>query len=54
MENRADVYGVGVLEKGKQLAKQSAGMLRLMGVGFLGVLLSNAALPGGGAPFGIA
>lgn len=54
MENRADVYGVGVLEKGKQLARQSAGLLRRLGIGLLGMLLSNAALPGGMAPFGIA
>lgn len=54
MENRMDVYGVGILEKGRQLVKHSSGILLKSGICLLGLLLSNAALPGGMAPFGVA
>ena len=54
MERRAEIYGVGLLEKGRQLLGQSSRWLGRSGIGFLGMLLANAALPGGTAPFGIA
>lgn len=54
MEKRADVYGIGVLEKGRQLARNSSDILWRMGICLLGMLLSNAVLPGGLAPFGVA
>lgn len=54
MERRAEVYGIGMREKGRQLLGQSSRWLGRSGIGLLGALLANAELPGGGAPFGIA
>ena len=54
MERRADVYGIGILEKGRALLGDSHRFAGRVGSGLLGMLLANAALPGGGAPFGIA
>lgn len=54
MENRADIYGVGLLEKGKHLVRQISGGIQWAAVLVMGFLLSNVVLPGSVSPFGLA
>ena len=54
MESRADVYGVGLLEKGRNFIRQTGDTLQRAAAALLGMLLSNVALPGEVSPFGAA
>ena len=54
MESRADIYGVGILEKGKHFIRQASGSLQRAAAVLFGILLSNVVLPGGISPFGVA
>lgn len=54
MESRADIYGVGILEKGKHFIRQAANSLQRAAAVLFGILLSNVVLPGGISPFGVA
>lgn len=54
MEHRADIYGVGLLEKGKHFIKQVSGGIQWLTALIIGFLMSNVVLPGGLSPFGIA